>query len=66
LIARWVGQELGVQTSFIDEVIEWAGSIRGEKLLKDGKVDLEHCLSGCQTTGIPPTYGINDVNDILD
>ncbi|KAL7551267.1 hypothetical protein ACHAWF_014461 [Thalassiosira exigua] len=66
LIARWVGQELGVETPFVDEVIAWAGSIRGEKFLKDGKVDLDYCLAGRQTTGIPPTYGINDVNDILD
>lgn len=66
LIARWVGQELGVKTPFIDEVIQWAGSIRGEKFLKDGKVDLEYCLRDCHTTGIPPAYGIYDVNDILD
>ena len=66
LIARWVGQELGVETPFIDEIIQWAGSVRGEKFLKDGKVDQEYCLSGRQVTGIPPTYGINDVKDILD
>ena len=66
LIARWVGQELGVETPFIDEIIEWAGSVRGEKFLKDGKVDLEYCLSGRQVTGIPPTYGIIDVKEILD
>jgi hypothetical protein len=66
LIARWIGQELGVETPFIDEVIEWAGKIRGEKFLKDGKVDLEYCLSGSQTTGIPPAYGIMSVMDILD
>ncbi|KAL3797705.1 hypothetical protein HJC23_000250 [Cyclotella cryptica] len=66
LIARWIGQELGVETPFIDEIIEWVGSIRGEKFLKDGKVDLEYCLSGSHTTGIPPAYGIKSVMDILD
>ncbi|KAL3782169.1 hypothetical protein ACHAWO_004015 [Cyclotella atomus] len=66
LIARWIGQELGVETPFIDEIIEWAGSIRGEKFLKDGKVDLDYCLSGSQSNGIPPAYGIDSVMDILD
>ena len=66
LIARWIGQELGLETPFIDEIIEWAGSIRGEKFLKDGKVDIEYCLSGSQSTGIPPAYGITSVMDILD
>ena len=69
LIARWVGQELGVETPFIDEIIQWAGKIRGEQYLKDGKVNLELCgalTPGLKTTGIPPTYGIHDVKDILD
>jgi hypothetical protein len=66
LIARWVGQELGVKTPFIDEVIEWAGLIRGEKFLKDGKIDLAYCLKDIGKTGIPPAYGITDVRDILD
>jgi len=70
LIARWVGQELGVETPFIDEIILWAGKIRGEQFLKDGKVNLELCGAltpgGLKTTGIPPTYGIHDVKDILD
>ena len=63
LIARWVGQELGVETPFIDEIIEWAGKIRGEKFLKDGKVDIGYCQT---TSGIPPVYGITDVKNILD
>jgi len=66
LIARWVGQELGVATPFIDEIIEWAGSIRGEKFLKDGKIDLDYCLKDKSKTGIPPAYGIANVRDILD
>lgn len=66
LIARWVGQEFGVETPFIDEIIEWAGSLRGEHFLKDGKVDLEYCLKDIGKTGIPPAYGITDVQQILD
>lgn len=66
LIARWVGQELGVKTPFIDEIIEWAQEIRGEGFLKDGKIDLEYCLQNPKLTGIPPAYGITDVDKILD
>lgn len=62
LIARWIGQELGVETPFIDEIIEWAGSISGEQYLVEGKVD----LSAARATGIPPSYGIDNVADILD
>ena len=62
LIARWIGQELGVETPFIDEIIEWAGSISGEQYLVEGKVD----LSAARATGIPPSYGIYHVADILD
>ena len=58
-----MGQELGVETPFIDEIIEWAGKIRGEKFLKDGKVDIGYCQT---TSGIPPVYGITDVKNILD
>lgn len=66
LIARWVGQEFGVETPFIDEIIEWAGSLRGEHFLKDGKIDLEYCLKDIGKTGIPPAYGVHDVRQILD
>ncbi|KAL9178775.1 hypothetical protein ACHAXT_003906 [Thalassiosira profunda] len=66
LVARWVGQELGVATPFIDEICQCVGTIRDETYLKDGKVDLEYCLANPSLTGIPPAYGINDVMDILD
>ena len=61
-----MGQELGVETPFIDEIIQWVGSIRDEEFLKNDKVDLEYCLSDRHATGIPPAYGINNVQDILD
>lgn len=66
LIARWVGQELGVETPFIDEIINWAQGIRNEGFLKDGKIDLDYCLKESKKTGIPPAYGITSVKDILD
>ena len=40
LIAKWIAIQLDVGTPFIDEVIEWAQDLRGEKFIKDGKVEL--------------------------
>ena len=60
LVARWVAEQLHVETPFIDEILDWAGSISGEQFLVDGKVNLE------SKSGIPPSYGIDDVKKILD
>jgi hypothetical protein len=52
---------------FIDEIINWVQDLRGDEFLtKDNKIDLAACLKGDHTTGIPPSYGITSVEDILD
>lgn len=66
LVAKWVAEQLDVQTPFIDEVITWAQNLRNEAFIKDGKIDVKACLSDSFTTGIPPVYGIFSVDDILD
>jgi len=67
LIAKWIAEQLNVEVPFIDEVINWAQDIRGDKFLtKDNKIDLEACLKTRLTSGIPPAYGITSVEDILD
>ena len=66
LIARWIGQELGVETPFIDEILVWAGEISGKNYLVDGKINKDYCSPDCLSTGIPPSYGITNVNEILD
>ncbi len=62
LIAKWLGEELGVATPFIDEVIQWAQNLRGEHWLdENGKIDIKYCLDHKMKTGIPPSYGISSI-----
>lgn len=67
LLAKWIAEELGVETPFIDELIFWAQGLRDEHFIdKDGKINRDFCLKDKFTSGIPPSYGIEDVDGILD
>lgn len=67
LIAKWIALELHVKTPMLDEVIMWAQNLRGEAFLaEDGTIVLDNCLAGLFTSGIPPSYGITSIDDILD
>lgn len=67
LIAKWIAEELNVETPFIDELITWVQTVRGESFLtEEGKINKEFCLKDKFTSGIPPSYGINSVDGILD
>ena len=67
LIGKWIGEKLNVSTPFLDEVIRWAQTLRGESwLLDDGRIDIDYCLGEKLRSGIPPSYGVQSVEDILD
>jgi len=67
LVVKWIAEELNVETPFIDEIILWAQNLRGEKFLtKEGKIEKEFCLKEKFISGIPPSYGIQSVDVILD
>lgn len=67
LIGKWIGEKLNVSTPFIDEVIHWAQTLRGENWLhKDGRINIQYCLENKLKSGIPPSYGVESVEDILD
>lgn len=67
LVAKWLAEELDVETPFIDEVIMWAQNLRGEKFLTEGgKINKDFCLKEKFISGIPPSYGISSVDGILD
>jgi hypothetical protein len=67
LVAKWVAEKLEVETPFIDEVIKWAQDLRNEHWLNDdGSLDMKYCLEHKTLTGIPPSYGITNVEKILD
>lgn len=66
LLAKWVAQELNVDTPHVDRIIVWAQKLRGEHWLNDGDctIDMEFCLK--HNAGIPPVYGLHSVDEILD
>lgn len=67
LITKWIAEQLGEEVPFIDEIINWVQELRGDKFLTtNNKVDLEACLKDDHTSGIPPSYGVTSVEDILD
>jgi len=67
VIAKWIAEKLGVEVPFITHLIRWDQNIRGDKYLaEEGKIDLNACLAEKYTTGIPPSYGIASIENILD
>ena len=67
LIGKWIGEKLNVATPFLDEVIYWAQDLRGESwLLQNGRINTQYCLKEKLKSGIPPSYGVESVEDILD
>lgn len=68
LIAKWIAEKLDIATPCIDEVIVWAQNVRGEYFLsREGYVDTKWCLEqGKHYTGLPESYGISKLEDMLD
>jgi hypothetical protein len=68
LMAKWIGDKLGADTPFIDEVITWAQNLRRESFVDPttGKINSDYCLKEKYTSGIPEAYCITSMEDILD
>ena len=67
LLAKWVAEQLDVKTPHLNVVIMWAQKLRGEHWLNDDStIDMEFCTKHKHHSGLPPTYGINNVDEILD
>uniref|UniRef100_A0A7S3L101 Opine dehydrogenase domain-containing protein n=1 Tax=Amphora coffeiformis TaxID=265554 RepID=A0A7S3L101_9STRA len=67
LIAKWVAEQLHVDTPMIDEIITWAQTLRGwEFLNEDGTIKIQNAVKGNFVSGIPPAYGITSVDSILE
>jgi hypothetical protein len=67
-VTKWIGDKLGADAPFIDEVITWAQNLRGESFVDPttGNINLDYCLKEKYTSGIPEAYDITSVEDILD
>jgi hypothetical protein len=68
LIAKWLAKKLGgIETPTVDQVIQWAQKLRGEHFLDaNGTIDTDYCLAEKYRCGIPESYGITNLEDILD
>lgn len=67
LIAKSLGEKLHVSTPMIERVITWAQDLRGEKFLDDhGNINNEFCLRDKYTSGIPESYGLSKLKDLLE
>lgn len=69
LIAKWIAEKLNVSTPHLDDVIVWAQTVRArnEHWMQDnGTINIDFCMKHKNSTGIPPSYGITSIEDILD
>ena len=67
-IAKWIAEQLNVETPTIDEILYWAQNVRNERiidhtnrLLVDGQD-----LMGRFKAGLPCYYGIEEIEELLD
>jgi len=66
LIAKAIAELVKVETPIIDEVIEWAQKLRGDKFIQNGKINFKYCMSQEYLCGIPQVYGLYTVEDLVD
>jgi hypothetical protein len=66
-IAKWMAQELELSVPTMDTIIEWAQELRGESYIEAGRllVGVES-LAGRYRSGIPPVYGFQTIDDVVD
>ena len=67
-IAKWMAEQLNVETPTIDEVLRWAQLMRGEKIISDDNHLLLDStdLTIPMKTGIPTVYGFKTIEDCVD
>ncbi|NQT97058.1 MAG: hypothetical protein HQ562_04890, partial [Candidatus Marinimicrobia bacterium] len=66
-IAKWIADQLSLDVPTIDSIIDWAQQLRNEKIIEGNKLLLgSESLTTEFMSGIPPVYGLNRIDDILD
>ena len=66
-IAKWIANQLSLDVPTIDSIIDWAQQLRNEKIIEGNKLLLSsESLTTEFMSGIPPVYGLNSIDDILD
>lgn len=66
-IAKWMAEQLDIETLTIDEILSWAQQVRGEKIIANNKLLIDSPdLSLPLKSGIPPVYGFKGIEDCID
>lgn len=67
-IAKWMAEQMRIETLTIDEILHWAQIVRGEQIIDDNNhlildsPDLNNQLK----TGIPTVYGFTSIEECVD
>ncbi len=66
-IAKWLADQLELEVPTIDNIISWAQELRGENIIEGNKLLLDsESLTKEFVSGIPPVYGITNVDQIIN
>lgn len=67
-IAKWIAEQLNVETPTIDEILHWAQGVRGENFINEENKLVQDSidLTARFKSGLPCFYGINDVEGLVD
>lgn len=67
-IAKWMAEQLNIVTPTIDEILQWAQTVRNESFIDDKNQLIMNSpdLSQSLKTGIPSVYGFTSINECVD
>ena len=65
--AKWIADQLFLHVPNMDRIIDWAQRLQKVKIIEGNKLLLgSESLTTEFMSGIPPVYGLNSIDDILD
>lgn len=67
-IAKWLAEQMNIETPTIDAILHWAQKVRNEKIIDENNkliLDSED-LKAPYKTGLPCEYGFTTIDDIVD
>ena len=66
-IAKWMAEQLDIETPTIDEILSWAQNVRDERIIESHKLVADSFdLNKLYQTGIPTVYGFNSITECID
>ena len=66
-IAKWMAEQLGIETKTIDLILYWAQDLLGDYIISDGKLVIDSRSNDNKYRyGIPTEYGYNIIEKIID